>query len=456
MTQSPDESQIDVEESEHFLPSHAVDRAVRFSYAQVMLSAVYVASTGGMFIIGYALKLGANNAQIGLLSTVPMLCEVAQLISSMVVERGYSRRSLSVLGSVLNVAGWLFIIMLPVAGARLSAEFRIFALIGIIALVTVFAHLASNARASWIGDLIPPRRRGTFFGRAIMYAGIIGAMFAIIEGLFLDRVKGMGMSAFSWLFVFGMAFGLASAMLFVPQPDIPLRRDDSDSGFAKQVRQTFSNSALMVVVLYAILWSMQAIAAPFYATYLLRDLKMPFVGVGIINAVATITALTSSPFWGRIVDRYGCRPVLVLCTAIIIPMPLAWIWIRNAQMAYAIACPVNLLGGFVVAGISVSLSTLIYKVIPAIGRSVQLAVYSIVVVLAVAPLPTIGGHLPDWLNSLGIGADIRCTFYVSAIFILLATLMARRIHEPDAAHTGDMMRNLPDHLRRPESLKPAK
>ena len=86
------------------LPDHEIERAVRFSYAQSMLSAIYGASTGGMFLIGYALALGANNVQIGLMSTIPMLTIGVQLLSAMVIERGVSRRRLTPLSTTAAVS----------------------------------------------------------------------------------------------------------------------------------------------------------------------------------------------------------------------------------------------------------------------------------------------------------------------------------------------------------------
>jgi MFS family permease len=449
----PDEVVDGIEESENSLPPHIVNRAVKLSYAQAMLGSIYAASTGGMFLIGYALTLGANNVQIGLMSTIPMLFVVVQLISSTLIERGASRRRMTLFAAALNVSGWVFIIALPRATAKASPDFRIAMLIAIMAVVTMFAYVSGNARSSWVGDLVPPRTRGLFFGRMMMFAGIIGAVFAIFEGMLLDRIKLMGLTAFNWLFAFGIFFGLLNAMLFIPQADIPVARSETSGRFVRLVRDTFTNKALLIVMAYALIWSFQGIAAPFYATYMLRDLKMPFLGLGILTSISTITMLVSSPFWGRIVDRYGCRPVLIACTSVLIPVPLAWIWMDSARAVYFIAPPLNLLGGFAIAGFSVGLSTLLYKVTPSAGRSMQFAVYSVTILLLVSPMPTIGGHLPGWLRALGIHADLRSTFYTSVLFIGGAAWMAKYIREPDSRRTGELVNRLGSHLLKPSTLK---
>lgn len=432
----------------------ATERAVKLSYAQAMLSSVYGASTGGMFIIGYALKLGATNVQLGLMTTIPMFAVVLQLLASRFIERGVSRRRMTIAASLFNVAGWLLIILLPYVMTRASENARIGALIGVITLVAIFAHIAGNARSSWVGDLIPEDRRGLFFGKMIMYSGIIGAVFAIVEGAFLDHVKRMGIGAFSWLFAFGMVFGLTSASLFVPQSDVKTEAHSSSGSLPSMVRETFKNRALLTLMVFAFFWSLQAIAAPFYSTYVLRDLKVSFLALGLVNSMVTVALLASSSFWGRIIDRYGCKPVLLLCTALFTPLNLMWILVNSPQALYCLIGPMNLLVGFTLGGVSVASSALLYKVTPSAGRSAQFAVYATVVVILAAPMPFIGGHLPTWLHSLGIHADLRCNFYACAVFAGAASVVSRYIREPGSRGTSELISNLPGHIVKPTTLRP--
>jgi len=432
-------------------PEQQIARAIKLSYAQAMLGSIYAASVGGMFLISYALKLGATNVQIGLLSTIPMLFIGVQLLSAALIERGVSRRLLTVIGALGNVLGWVIIIFIPYLLRDAGPTVKIGALIAVIALVTAFAYISGNARGSWVGDLIPANFRGTFFGRITMYGGIIGTCFALVEGRFLDVVSRYGISAFSLLFAFGILIGLANSLLFLPQADMPLQQ--RDAAFGRYLGDAFRNRALIVVMIYALLWSLQSIAGPFYNTYMIRDLKMPFLGIGAVNALVTFSMIFFSPFWGRIVDRYGCRPILIFCTFCMAPIPLVWLFIGKGQahLVYLLISPINLVGGFLIAGISVALSTLIYKVTPNAGRSVQFAVYSIIVTLAAAPMPYLGGFLTDRLQSLLPWADLRVTFMAAVPFILASAFIARYIREPDSRHTGELIRNLPTHLASPKS-----
>jgi MFS family permease len=428
-------------------------RVVALSYLQAMVGSIFGASTGGMFLTGYALKLGATKPQIGLLTTIPMWCVGVQLISSMVVEGGASRRRLTFIGSLLNVSAWLLIILLPYAIGGAATDVRIGVLIAIVTFAAAFGQFAGNVRGGWVGDLVPSAFRGTFFGRMALFGGIIGMVFAVLEGTFLDFVKGMGLEAFSWLFAFGMIFGLINAFLFIPQPDVAMERHVHGADFWKLLRSTLGNRRLLGVMAFGMMWFGQMIAWPFYVVYMLQDLQMPYLGVGLVNAAQISFILLSSPFWGRVVNRYGCKPVLIVCSITFVAWTLAWMPMTSARMVYMFVIPMHFFCGMAAGGVNVGLNTLLYKSTTSAGRSMQLAVYAIVVAAFSSPMPTLGGYLPGLMAWLGYAVDLRFVFAVSVLFTLGATTAACFLREDGAASVRDLLRNLPGHVRHPSTLR---
>ena len=112
-----------------------------------MLMATYVGCTSGGFAIGYALMLGATDVQIGLLTALPMLAVVMQLVSALAVERGVNRRRFTVLISIVHPMTWILVILLPFAIDAQSKDARIAALIAIFILREALSSAATNARA---------------------------------------------------------------------------------------------------------------------------------------------------------------------------------------------------------------------------------------------------------------------------------------------------------------------
>ena len=204
----------------------------------------------------------------------------------------------------------------------------------------------------------------------------------------------MGIGAFGWLFGFGMVFGVVSALLFLPQPDLALEQNGSRGGFLQSdpadVRQRalYDGDGLRGALVHAV-----------HRGALLPHLHAARPGDAVSGGGAgerggyrlpagllAVLGPRGGPLW----VPAGARRLHGGDLRLAPDLGLG----QSAQMVYAVVLPFNLMAGLAAAGISVALSTLTYKVTPSAGRSTQFAVYSIIVVLAVAPMPTLGGYLP--------------------------------------------------------------
>lgn len=423
-------------------PEHLVERAIRVSYAQVMLAAIFGASTGGMFLVGFAMRLGADDLLLGLIQTVPAFFVIFQLAAAYCVERGASRKKLAIVFGMIMACCWVLIASIPVLGGALGPSQRIALLIAVITVVTIAGQVAGNARSSWVGELIPESRRGRFFGYTATFAGIIAAIFAVAEGRFLDVVKqSHDLFSFTALFLFGAGFGLATAALHIPQPDCPLPHSEESAGFLKHLRQTIGNRPLVLLALVHATIAMGGIAGPFGPAYCLRDVGIGYFGLGLLNSASTVTALLSSPLWGRLSDRFGCRPVLVLGLVVLMPLSAVWVFIPPGMphRAYMLLPWSNALAGAASAAVGISLTTMIYKLTRPAGRSIQLAAYSIFVTFLSAPMPLLGGWLVTHLRDAGWAIDLRLTFYLWSLFMALAAAMAWRLREPGSLLTRSLV-----------------
>jgi len=427
----------------------AVDRAIRYSYAQAMLGAVFAASTGGMFLTGFALKLGAGDRMLGLISSLPMLFVVFQFAGAILIERGISRRKLTFRFGLVTPICWFLIALIPLVGTdyarrHISAlamsdhslqalQFTI--LIGTLALVTACSQFSNSARGSWVGELIPEEKRGKFFGNTAMCWMIISTVFAIIEGKFLDYITSKGLFAFTALFFFGALFGLIGIFMTLPQPDCPLPEEESKPTVREIARRTVRNRALVALALVHGVWSLTNVANPFFPAYQLRDIGFSFLRLGILNSIWMAGFIIGAPMWGKFVKRFGCKPIIQIGFLAWAPCSFIWLAIPPGAVERAtwlLPLP-NLVSGLAASALSVGVSTMQYKASQPVGRSVQFAIYSTFVTLAGAPMPILGGWLVSHLQQAGHHIDLRFTFYAAQAFTFIAAYMASRLHEPDAA-----------------------
>ncbi len=393
--------------------------------------AVFGASTGGMFLIGFAMSLGADDVWLGLISTVPQVLVVSQFLCAYLTERGVGRKKMTVTFSFVTPVCWLLIASIPLLGGSIGVTGRLMMLTGVISLAALGGQMAGNARASWVGELIPENRRGRFFGYSMMFGGIIGSIFAIAEGRFLDVISRQGLFAFASLFFFGCVFGLGAAALNLPQPACPLPGAHLERPFWSQVRQTLANRPLMRLALVHLVVAMGSVAGPFNPAYSLRDVGLSYFQLGLLNSVATMAMLVSSGLWGRLVDRFGCRPVLIVGLCLMAPTAAVWIFIPpHAVHAALWLLPFgNFMAGCGGAAFGVAVTTGMYKLTQPQGRSIQFATYSVLIMVFAAPMPVLGGYLVTALQKSHPGVDLRLTFAMWAALMFLAAVLALRLRE---------------------------
>jgi MFS family permease len=442
------------------MPSpHEVDRAIRCSYAQNMLWTVFRAATGGIFLTGFALKLGADDRMIARINALPQICVVLQFLGAMLVEREISRKKMAFRFGFVMPSCWLLIAVLPFLGsnwarghipgidaatpsALAAAQFAI--LIAVLALANAADHMATSARQSWIGELIPRQRQGRFFGNAAMFAMLISAVCALAGGLFLDlgRVKEMGTDAFTLLFTLGGLAGLATILLYVPQPDCPLPAEETRPSIAEVVRRMMRNRPFLNLALVQGCLSLTSIANPFFQVYQIRDVGLSYFWVAFISAVWMAVAVVTSPLWGRAAGRFGYKPVITLGFVIWTPATLLWLGVPPGcgMRAVWLISISNVIAGAGQAAISVGLTTAVYKASQPVGRSVQLAFYNAFVVLAGVPMPILGAMAVSRLQQAGYHADLRITFYAMMGIVFLTAFVCRRLIEPDAASVRTLVR----------------
>src|SRR5579863_5262229 len=64
-----------------------LSRAMRLSISEGALACAMGTLTGGVFLTGFALALGASRFQIGLLAAMPTFANFAQLLGAIAIER---------------------------------------------------------------------------------------------------------------------------------------------------------------------------------------------------------------------------------------------------------------------------------------------------------------------------------------------------------------------------------
>jgi MFS family permease len=374
-----------------------VSRGLRISVVEGAFATGHVALTGGMFLTGLALFLGANSFQIGLLAAIPALVSVFGFAAGFLVRRAGARKGLAVWTSGIGRAA--FIVLVPLL--LLKLRFGLGPFFAVILAYNVLLVTANTTWNSWMSDLVPEDRRGRFFGLRNAVLGGIAMVLTYVGGRGLDWFKtfdeGLG---YGVAYALAVGFGIASTLILarqpepplVPRPRVPLReRLFGPLQNEPQFRR--------LVVFLAVWFLTSTMASPFYIVHMIQNLKFSFASIGIYAAIGGTVGILFQLYWGWVVDRFGPKPVTLVSFGLVGLCPILWLFATETFRA-----PIwmdGLVNGIGWTGANLGLINLVFALGDnPVRKESYFALFSVVVGLATFIASLAGGALAQLLAGL--------------------------------------------------------
>lgn len=419
--------------------------------------------TGGVFLTGFALMLGASETAIGLLSGLPRLSALMQPVGSFFVERLRMRKHLSIWVFGPARLLWAPVILLPIFGYTGGASSAALALVMAVAVISsLLAGLAAVSWLAWMADLIPQQRRGVFFGQRTMLAGGVSALAGYLAGKFIDAWECHHGSAdpggFLGVFAVGLICGIASWYALVRCPEPPLQNGSGGASvprFGTMLRQAWGDSNFRRFVLFAAVVSSGVwIAGPFFSVYMIKVMRLPYSVMGFLTAANSVGSLAMVRLWGRLSDHFGSRPVIRMCINGASLVPLFYVLTAGGEWWPLLVC--MLVGGAAWSGYFLGQMNLVFKITPEEHKSVYIGLFYALEALPTLLAPLLGGLFLQSTADLEIHAgtwtfnNYHLLFLASSLTRFAAVPIFRGVHEPRARSVRHMIRVL-SHVR---SLNP--
>lgn len=398
------------------------------------MSETWGAFATGAVLTAWALHLGASAGTIAVLQALAMGAQVLHGPAGFLTE-WVGRRRLAIVALTSARLVWAPMALLPLFDA--PRDLAIAILIGVAATSATLQVLGQNAWAAWIGDVVPPSLRGRFFGArtALVTGGAAIASLACAIVLESALPRGISLPLIAAMLC---ATGLVSAHLLRRQVDPRAREDRARPELASYV-EALRDPRTRGLLLYQLAWGAAvAPGAAYFSYYVLEHLHGGFFVLAAHAIVIALVRVVCAPLWGRVVDRYGARPVLALCSIGIATMPALWIVLapdRLWPLAIDAALSGCMWGGHGVASFDLPLG-----IAPARKRSYYLALF--------ATAAGVGFALSAWASGWAVetvlaGGDLRGLFVVSAIGRAACAVLAVRVHDPDAIGVRALLARVP-------------
>ena len=362
-------------------------------------------TTGG-FLAAFALALGANNLQIGILAALPFITQPLQIPAILLVEKFRRRKLLAVSSWILAQALWIPVALIPVfIGTPSSLAVSL-----LLASEAVSGSLTAVTNASlngWVRDLVPRRVLGRFFSKRLAFATATAATLGLGAALFVDFWQATASDenavfGYTFALLFGAIFlGLASPIFMTLMPE-PLMH--SPVGPRLPLRATlsapFRDANFRHLLRFLFAWQLAVnLAVPFFAVYMLRKLGMPLTVVIVLTVISQLANVLTLRVWGRFVDRFGSKVVLSSCASLLLLVIVGWTFTTMPDrhfLTVPLLVVLHLFAGVATAGVTLALGTVGMRLAPRDQATSYLAVASLFGNLGAGIGPILGGILADF------------------------------------------------------------
>jgi MFS family permease len=378
-------------------------RALRLVLYDALASEAMGTLTTGVFLVGFAVALGADNFAIGVLAAVPFAVQLLQIPAVLLIERWRARRDICV---VTTAIGRTF--LLGAAAAPLIAgSSAIVALIVSLAIYQAMAAIAGCAWNSWMRDLVPSTLFGRFFGRRTAATTALSVTLAYVGAMLLDTWKRYlpdhAVFAYSLLFLLSALIGYLGTYLLHLTPDRPMVPAEKAIPPLRLLIAPLRDENFRRLIIFLSSWNFAAnLAAPFFTVYMLKSLNYSMTTILALTIASQLSNLAALGLWGALIDRFSNKAVLEISAPLFLVCTLAWTitgapWIE--PMILYLLVGIHVLMGVATAGVGLASGNIAMKLSPAGQATAYLAANSVISAVFAAAAPMLGGLSADFFAS---------------------------------------------------------
>jgi MFS family permease len=387
--------------SKNLLTSEEVQKGLSNVIKDGLATQAMLTITGGVFLVTFALKMGASNLVIGFLAAIPPLAQLIQIPSVYLVEKYRSRRLITTYASFMSKVFLLFVGCIPIFFPQ---NLWVPLLLGAVILRSAFVSLGGCSWNSWMRDLVPQDEMGTFFSRRMSLARALDIPLSLIAGMYIDYWRrtytDYEIFGYSILFFVGFFVGLIGVYYISRTPEYPMGPPRNLPHFFTLVAKPFKDKNFKNLMTFMGSWNFAVnLAAPFFTVYMLKRLEMDLSLIIAFTVLSQIMNIAFLQTWGRFADRFSHKSVLGVSGPLFIVSILAWTFTTLPEK-YVLTIPllviIHVVMGISTAGITLASTTIGLKLAPKGEATSYLAANSLVNSCAAGIAPVLGGLCADF------------------------------------------------------------
>lgn len=461
-------------------PKDKIRSSLRASTLDGIFATLFSTITGGVLINNFLVELSATPFQIGLLASIPMVANLLQPLGAYWADRATSRRLYSLWIYGISRLLWL-LLAIAIIGFSYHPEHPQW-MIGVTLAVMAATHflgaIGSASWLAWMAAIVPRSLRGRYFGFRNSTFSLTGLVTLPLLGIAVSRWPGGSLQGFGALVVVATVAGIISLVFQSRMVDInpqlsqtttlkksidldplPLELTDPACSLAEEgqlespaiasvaallpetaYRSIFNNFHFLLFLVYLGVWAFGVnLSNPFFNLYMLDNLALDISIVTIYHALAAGTNLVMLLIWGKLADRIGNRPILLLDGILVAVIPLLWLGTGATSLSIWLWFPLlHLLGGGAGAAIDLCINNLQLAIAPVQHHTKYFAMTAAVGGVCGALGALVGG----WLAQFTVTGGMMGLFALSSILRLVALLPLAWLQDPQGRSLKETLQRL--------------
>ncbi len=418
------------------------DRQLRRSLSLVTLGGclcmVFITGVSCPLQTEFFRAIGATELHFGLIGGVPMAMMFMNFIGAFLVNHLRRRKPLFVVLVVLCRLLVLPVAFLPLIFPEWGPGPLVGLIIILLSLSNLLAHLSPPLWFSWMADLIPHRVLNRYWGHRQFYLQMtwVASFLAVTLFIYLNPMPVL--HAYPLLATIGVAAGVIDILLFI-WVDEPPNQIMDQVPMLQVLAAPLHHEQFRSYLFFRCTWSFCVMfAASFMQLYVLKILAVPLWKATLIWCLGGIANGFAARFWGRMADRHGHKPVMLLCD-LCKPFIVIALFLVTPELAVPVLAVAFFLDGIWNAGNDIAGNGYMLKIAPRENRSMFIAAIAGLAGICGGIGALSGGLFLELLSDFHLELAGRAwnnyhlLFFASIFLRLACLLLLRQVKEP-ASH----------------------
>ncbi|MEC4817400.1 MAG: MFS transporter [Scytonema sp. PMC 1069.18] len=446
------------------ISKQAIRASLKASTTHGIFTTVFTNITGGVLLTNFLLKLGGTSVDIGLVFSIPLLVNFLQPLGAHIADRTQSRHwyTLTIIG--FSRLLWLVLVagIMWLSWSDTDPHQLVTWTLGIILITNILGALGTCAWFSWMAALVPHRLRGRYFGFRNSATSLTNLLCTPLFGFALSALPGDTIQNYGMLLSLGVVIGVVSLVSQFWMTDMNPQATYSTIASSQKEENLNSNSEkfaplkdtnFLKFLLYVGLWTFAInISTPFLHFYMLHDLALNIRTVTLYSSILAGANIIMLMFWGKLADRIGNRPLLLLACSVITIIPFFWMSAKPEPVFVWVWIPLTY---FMCGGFGAAIELCNNNIQMSVAPKVRPSQYYALAAAVIGVCGGLGSITGGFLAQIDIVGGVSGLFVLSAALRFIALLPLVFVQEPHSQPMTTLIRSILPSVHRKVVLKGA-